>query len=126
MPTASSLTYSVQAASHGAGQMRPVNSGKLLVECRTSIAFFQSAAVHQVVEVRDDVVDRAAAVAERRTAVHAARALNLGLVFLQPDDELVVVFQSLLHGLIALFETLVLHEAGDFSHDVPATCSLTG
>ena len=32
----------VQAASHGAGQIRPVNSGKLLVECKTSKAFFQS------------------------------------------------------------------------------------
>jgi hypothetical protein len=42
MPTASSLTLSVQAASQGAGQMRPVNSGKLLVLCSTSIAFFQS------------------------------------------------------------------------------------
>ena len=42
MPTASLLMFSVQAASHGAGQMRPVNSGKLLVECSTSIACFQS------------------------------------------------------------------------------------
>ena len=42
MPTASSLTFKVQAASHGAGQMRPVNSGKLLVLCSTSMAFFQS------------------------------------------------------------------------------------
>ncbi len=33
-----SLMLSVQAASHGAGQMRPVNSGKLFVECRTSSA----------------------------------------------------------------------------------------
>ena len=38
MPTASLLMFSVQAASQGAGQMRPVNSGKLLVECSTSIA----------------------------------------------------------------------------------------
>ena len=29
---------SVQAASQGAGQTRPVNSGKLLVECSTSSA----------------------------------------------------------------------------------------
>ena len=43
MPTASSLMFSVQAASQGAGQMRPVNSGKLLVLCSTSIALFQSA-----------------------------------------------------------------------------------
>ena len=42
MPTASSLTLSVQAASQGAGQMRPVNSGKLLVECSTVQALRQS------------------------------------------------------------------------------------
>ena len=42
MPTGSSLMLSVQAASHGAGQMRPVNSGKLLVECSIASAFFQS------------------------------------------------------------------------------------
>ncbi len=42
MPTASSFTLSVQAASQGAGQMRPVNSGKLLVLCRVSMALFQS------------------------------------------------------------------------------------
>ena len=42
MPTASLLMFSVQAASQGAGQMRPVNSGKLLVEWSTSIAVRQS------------------------------------------------------------------------------------
>src|SRR5687768_3922222 len=42
MPTGSSLTLSVHAASHGAGQTRPVNSGKLLVECSTSEATRQT------------------------------------------------------------------------------------
>ena len=42
MPTGSSLTLSMQAASQGAGQMRPVNSGKLLVESSTASAFCQS------------------------------------------------------------------------------------
>ena len=42
MATASSLMRSTHASSHGAGQMRPVNSGKLFVECSTSIACFQS------------------------------------------------------------------------------------
>jgi hypothetical protein len=37
-----STMFSVQAASHGAGQMRPVNSGKLLVEWRLSSASRQS------------------------------------------------------------------------------------
>jgi hypothetical protein len=40
MPTGSLLMLSVHAASQGAGQMRPVNSGKLFVECRTSSAAF--------------------------------------------------------------------------------------
>ena len=38
MVTGSSLMLRTHASSHGAGQMRPVNSGKLLVECRRSIA----------------------------------------------------------------------------------------
>ena len=42
MPTGSSLTLSVHAASQGAGQTRPVNSGKLLVWCSTSMAPCQS------------------------------------------------------------------------------------
>ena len=40
--TGLSSMLSVQAASHGAGQMRPVTSGKLFVECRLSAASFQS------------------------------------------------------------------------------------
>ena len=40
MPTGSLLMLRVHAASHGAGQMRPVKSGKLLVECSTSMASF--------------------------------------------------------------------------------------
>src|SRR5436190_23305058 len=41
MVTASSLMSSTQAASHGAGHTRPVNSGKLLVACSASIASCQ-------------------------------------------------------------------------------------
>ena len=42
MPTGSSFTFSTQAASQGAGQMRPVNSGKLLVESSIAKALCQS------------------------------------------------------------------------------------
>jgi hypothetical protein len=41
MVTGLSSMFSVHEASQGAGQMRPVNSGKLLVECRTSSASCQ-------------------------------------------------------------------------------------
>ena len=34
--------FSVQDSSQGAGQIRPVNSGKLLVACSRSLAAFQS------------------------------------------------------------------------------------
>ena len=40
--TGSSLTFNVQACSHGAGQTRPVISGKLLVAWSRSIASAQS------------------------------------------------------------------------------------
>jgi hypothetical protein len=42
MPTGSLLIRSTHASSQGAGQTRPVNSGKLLVECSASIAACQS------------------------------------------------------------------------------------
>ncbi len=42
MPTGALLMLSVQAASQGAGQMRPVNSGKLSVLRSTAIALAQS------------------------------------------------------------------------------------
>ena len=76
------------------------------------------APVHQVIEVRNDVVDRAAVVAERRAAVHAARALLPGLRVIEGDDEFLVVLQALGHGRVALVDALEFHEAGDFSHDV--------
>src|SRR5213080_2840604 len=44
MVTGLSSRLSVHEASHGAGQMRPVTSGKLLVECRLRAASFQSPA----------------------------------------------------------------------------------
>ena len=40
--TGSEFIFNVHEASHGAGQILPVNSGKLLVACNCDIAFFQS------------------------------------------------------------------------------------
>ncbi len=42
MVTGSALIPRTQAASHGAGQSRPVNSGKLFVACSRSAASCQS------------------------------------------------------------------------------------
>ena len=73
-------------------------------------------AVHQIVEIRNDVVDRATAGTKRCAAVHAACALDLGLFRLQSNDELFVVFDTRLDGLVTLFQTLEFQKASDFSH----------
>ena len=79
MVTGLSSRFRVQAASHGAGQTRPVNSGKLLVECSVSSAVAPLVAGDEVVPVRDQIVDRAAGVTERDAAAHAPRRLALDL-----------------------------------------------
>ena len=90
MVTAGWLMPSTQDASHGAGHSRPVNSGKLLVACSRSIASSPLSAPDEVVPLRNEVAQRAALVAERDAAVHAAAglalqdALFLGLVDLFP------------------------------------------
>jgi hypothetical protein len=80
--------FSVQPASQGAGQMRPGN----------------------------DVVDRAAAVAERDAAVHAARALHLGLVVRQADSEFLVMLDARGRWLGRFLQALELQKAGYFTH----------
>ena len=77
MVTGGSLMPSTHAASHGAGQMRPVNSGKLLVACSCADRVFPAVAIDEIIPVRNDVVHRTAGVAERHAAIHAARALRL-------------------------------------------------
>ena len=57
-----------------------MNSGKLLVACSRSMAALPAIAVHQVVPVGNEVPERAALVAERDAAVHAARALRAQLL----------------------------------------------
>ena len=65
----------MQEASHGAGQTRPVNSGKLLVRVQVARRLLPVAAIDQIVPVRDLVVHRAAVVTEGDAAIHAARGL---------------------------------------------------
>src|SRR3546814_10557022 len=68
----------------------------------------------QVVPVGDDVVDGTAAGAERNTAVHAARALLLGLGIGQGIDEFIPVLEPRLGRLVGFFDALKLKKAGNF------------
>ena len=94
MVTGLSLMLSVQVASHGAGQMRPVNSGKLLVECSVSERGAPLVAIDQIVPVGDQVVDRAALVTEGNAAIHAARRLLADFGIGQRMDEFLVVVDA--------------------------------
>jgi hypothetical protein len=54
IPTASSLTFSVQAASHGAGQMRPVQPRLFRYACRFSGITRRSPAPSRVTQLLRD------------------------------------------------------------------------
>ncbi len=72
--------------------------------------------VDQVVPVRNDVVDRAAAHAERRAAVHAARPLHRRLLIGEVQHKLVVMLLARRGGFARLLQPLEFHEAGDLAH----------
>src|SRR5204863_3933204 len=65
-------------------------------------------AVHQVVPVRDQVAERAARMAERDAAVHAARALVLELCLREQYDELLEVLDPLGDWALLRFDPLDL------------------
>ena len=77
--------------------------------------------VNQIVEVRDDVVDRAAAHAERGAAVHAARALDPRFLVGEVSDELAPVALARLGRFGRLLEALMLEKPGDLAHSGYAT-----
>ena len=73
-------------------------------------------AIHEVVEVGNDVPERAAGVAEGHAAIHAAGALRLHLFRGEDREKLVVVLEAVGHRGIARHLTLVLHESARLTH----------
>ena len=78
---------------------------------------FPIALKHQLVEVRNNVVDRAATVTKGRAAIHTARRLLLGTRIVQANYKLFVVFQALFRRQVRLFNTFKIHEPSNFTHD---------
>src|SRR3972149_5093904 len=76
-------------------------------------------AVDQVVPIRDQVAERAALVAERDAAIHAARGLLLELGLGGVLVDLVPVAQALLERAIMRLLILNFDEAGDLTHGSP-------
>jgi hypothetical protein len=72
--------------------------------------------VDQVVPLGNDVVDRAAVVAKRNAAIHAAcRLVARGLVF-QRDDEFVVVFEAIGNRDVVAVASADLDESCSLTH----------
>ena len=90
--------------------------GKIIGAVQNINGILPVAPVNQVVEVRNDVVDRAATVTKRRTAVHATGGLLVGLGVVKPNDKLFVILESFGDWLVALFDPLKLYKTGHLSH----------
>jgi hypothetical protein len=72
--------------------------------------------VHEIVPVRDDVVDRTSGLAERDAAIHAAGALQRSIRVGQRKDELAIVVHPRRRGLHRLLDALQFEKAGDLAH----------
>ena len=110
--------FSVHDASQGAGQTRPVNSGKLLVLCRLREASCQSDAIDQVVPVGDLVVHRTAVVAIGNAAIHAARRLIARRLLRQRQNEFPVMANAVGRGRIAPVRAVDFEKTCHLAHSV--------
>ncbi len=81
------------------------------------------AAIHQVVPVGNQVIDRATLVAEGYAAIHAARTLGGQRLITQGNDEFLEVLDALFHRCIATILARELHEARRLAHYLPPTAA---
>jgi hypothetical protein len=79
------------------------------------------ATVNQVVPVGNDVIDRAAGIAERDPAIHAAGALQARLLVGQGPDKLAVMLETRCGRLAGLRQTLILDESSRLTHAYAAS-----
>ena len=94
-----------------AGELREVVGRVEIVERGAPVVL-----VDEVVPVRDLVVHRAAVVTVWDAAVHAARRLALERGVIMRDDELAVVLQTLLRGVVGAILAIDFEEAGCLAH----------
>ena len=93
-----------------------MNSGKLFVRCSSIDRLAPAVAVDEVVPVRDQVPERAAVVAERHPALHAARALVAQLEQRQRAHELAHVVHALLRIALERLRARDLEEGTELAH----------
>ena len=81
-------------------------------------------AEHEVVPVRDQVAERAAVVAERDTAVHAACRLSVQLVGRERFIDLLPVLEPHRHRAVLGVLTFELEKTGGLTHDQTLAASM--
>src|SRR3569623_565526 len=112
------LTIDVERTGRFAGRRAdtPGEFRKVIGRMQVIQRFLVVAAINQIVPVRNDVIDRAAGIAERDAAVHAARALNFRLIIGQMQRKFLVMLGAFFGGLARFLQALELQKAGYFSH----------
>ena len=116
MVTGTSMMFSVQAASHGAGQMRPGHFGEVVGRVQVLRRHVPVGVVDEVVPVGDLVVHRAAGVTIGDAAIHAARGLARDLRLARRDDELAVMADAVGGRLVGPVLAFDLEKARDLAH----------
>ena len=104
------------------GTDAPGELGKVVGGMESLAGLVPLLAVHEVVEVGNDVPQRAAGVAEGHAAVHAAGSLRLHFLWCEDREELVVVLEPVTHRRVAGDLPLILHESAWLTHRSSAPC----
>ncbi len=109
------MMLSVQAASQGAGQMRPVTLG-VVGRMQVLRGHLPIGMIDEVVPVRDLVVHRAAGVTKGNAAIHAAGGLANDLGLADGQEKLAVMADAVRHRLVAPVLAVDLEKARDLAH----------
>ena len=98
----------------------PGEFGKIVGGVEDANGFFPAIAINEVIPIRDDVVERAAGVAEGHAAIHAARRLRAQFLLREWLVDLEEIVDALRDGAARGHLARVLHESGDLTHGSPA------
>ena len=114
--TGCSIRFSVQDASHGRRADAAGDLGKIVGGVEVLQRAAPVAVVDEVVPVGDLVVDRAAGVAERDAAIHAAGRLFAGAFLAERDHEFAEMPHAIARRLVAPVAAVDLQEARYLTH----------
>ena len=93
------------------GEFRKIIGGMQCVQCFPPIL-----PIHQIVEIRNDVVDRTTGLTKRDAAIHAARTLRFRFVVVQMKNELLIIFQAFRGRERRFAQSLIFQKSGWLAH----------